>query len=76
MRQRGAEVRAPEKSAAEVCRVFEVYEDEQAIFLVMEKCQGEDLSGLCSAITVAGCTRVADRKSCLLTKFEHSVRLL
>jgi calcium-dependent protein kinase len=26
-----------------VCRVFEVYEDEQAIFLVMEKCQGEDL---------------------------------
>jgi calcium-dependent protein kinase len=26
-----------------VCRVFEVYEDERAIFLVMEKCQGEDL---------------------------------
>jgi calcium-dependent protein kinase len=26
-----------------VCRVFEVYEDEQAIYLVMEKCQGEDL---------------------------------
>jgi calcium-dependent protein kinase len=26
-----------------VCRVFEVYEDENAIFLVMEKCQGEDL---------------------------------